>query len=113
MAMALQTQYPEYARRKRTAFKSLVSKGPVTFFDCVSCSCLSAGSPLVYSSLEGETSMEDRLQQLEDAHTKKRSRRNLEGDDEEDFSAIDLDDLSTIDFEEGEEDVAPPLEVGM
>lgn len=56
--------------------------------------------------------MEARLQQLEDAHTRKRSRRNLEGDDEEDFSSIDLDDLSDIDSEE-EEDVAPPLEVGM
>lgn len=31
MALALQTQYPEYARRKRTAFKSLVSKGLVTY----------------------------------------------------------------------------------
>lgn len=54
--------------------------------------------------------MEARLQQLEEAHTRKRSRQGWEEDSEDECDSIDMDELSGLD---SEEDVAPPLEVGI
>ena len=50
--------------------------------------------------------METRLQELEEAHERKRGRKNWQPDSDDD--SIDLNELMAMDSEETDEEAAPP-----